>query len=187
MAKADSGASTHSFSSTSVQCLHNIKPLINGPNVKLPDGTSIIPDQTGQLSLHGVSTKGNKVHIHKNLKNTALISVGQLCDDGCTATFDKNSLKISKNNNLVLQGYRNKSDGLWDIPLPHNPIKNSNIIQRYNNKYSINAIIRKDISVHKLANYLHGCAGSPSLSTFQKAIDKGNFLSWPGIEKYKIQ
>ena len=38
------------------------------------------------------------------------------------------------------------------------------------------------MSIHKLANYLHACAGSPSLTTFQKAIKNGNFLSWPNIE-----
>ena len=35
----------------------------------------------------------------------------------------------------------------------------------------------------ELAQYLHACAFSPVISTFQKCINKGNFLSWPGIEK----
>ena len=59
-----------------------------------------------------------------------------------------------------MSGNRNVTDGLWDIPL-HQPIEREN---------KINAIIRKNTSKNKLANYLHACAGSPSLSTFQRAI-----------------
>ena len=32
-----------------------------------------------------------------------------------------------------------------------------------------------------LAEYLHATAFSPVLSTFQTAIARGNFLTWPGI------
>ena len=179
-AKADSGATTHSFSSNHYQYLNNVTPLIDGPSVKLPNGTTMIPKHTGQLNLSTLSDNAKKVHIHKNLNDTALISIGQLCDDGCVATFDKKSLKILKNNTLILQGNRNTNDGLWDIQLPP---KKSNIPTTS----CINAIVRKDITTQKLAQYLHGCAGSPSLGTFQHAIDRGNFISWPGIETIKFK
>ena len=33
-----------------------------------------------------------------------------------------------------------------------------------------------------MARYLHACAFSPAISTFQKAINKGFFITWPGID-----
>ena len=51
------------------------------------------------------------------LKSSNLISIGQLCDDGCSILLDKAKMLAFKNNKLILKGFRNKSDGLWDIPI----------------------------------------------------------------------
>ena len=45
----------------------------------------------------------------------------------------------------------------------------------------------KDKSKHDLGQYLHGCAFSPVISTFQTAINKGNFITWPGIDDLKFK
>ena len=171
--KADSGASSHSFCENDKNVLINIKKIHDGPNCKLPDGSLIKPQELGEINgLNELSKEGKKAYIHPMLKNTSLLSIGQLCDDGCTATFDKEKLNVTKNNKIILQGIRNHKDGLWDIPMGIPPSK----------ELKINAIIRKNMAVHKLANYLHACAGSPTLSTFQAAIKKGNFLTWPNID-----
>lgn len=44
-----------------------------------------------------------------------------------------------------------------------------------------NIIIRRDKTKQELAQYLHACAFSPSISTFLSAIRKGHFLTWPGL------
>ena len=171
VAKADSGASTHSFSMQHIDHLTNIQTLKNGPKCKLPNGKFIQPKQQGELTESKyLSTTAKKVHIHDEIKNVSLISIGQLCDDGCEAKFDKQKLVVTKNKDVVMKGTRNVSDGLWDIKLD-------------NKKPVINAIVRKDMAKTKLANYLHACAGSPALSTFQRAINNGNFLSWPNIDE----
>ena len=46
----------------------------------------------------------------------------------------------------------------------------------------MNAIIQKSLPKRHLADYLHACAFSPTLPTFNKAIKNGQFLSWPSIE-----
>ena len=51
----------------------------------------------------------------------------------------------------------------------------------------VNYIIQKDQSKVELAQYLHGCAFSPSISMFQTAINRGNFITWPGIEEIKFK
>ena len=95
-----------------------------------------------------------------------MLSIGQLCDEGCIAIFDKHKLRVFKKDKCILQGIRNKSDGLWDVPF---------------NSPKVNYVVTRDKNRTELAQYLHGCAYSPSISTFQKAINKGNFISWPGI------
>ena len=48
-----------------------------------------------------------------------------------------------------------------------------------------NVIIRKNQTTKELANYLHAACGSPTISTFLKAIKDGFLLSWPGIDLIK--
>ena len=56
------------------------------------------------------------------LKSSNLISIGQLCDDGCDITMDKNELVVSKNNSIIWKGHRNSRDDLWDIRIPKSHI-----------------------------------------------------------------
>jgi hypothetical protein len=48
------------------------------------------------------------------------------------------------------------------------------------------ATIRKDISKTNLLQCLHGCLGSPVVSTRKLAIANGNFITWPGIDTLSI-
>ena len=91
----------------------------------------------------------------------SLLSLGQLCDDGCMAVLNKQNIAIYKNNIKILQGHRNLVDGLWDIKIPG--IESTSSLQA-------NAIIRQDKTKSELAAYLHGCAFSPALSTLQQAV-----------------
>ena len=91
-----------------------------------PTSTSIIlPNKektpayaTAHLPIKNFSKNATKTYLLKDLKNTNLISLGQLCDDGCYVLLTKKKLYICKDKNILLQGYRNQSDGLWDITLP---------------------------------------------------------------------
>ena len=51
----------------------------------------------------------------------------------------------------------------------------------------MNFIITKDKSKVELAQYLHDCAFSLYMSTFQAVINKGNFISWPGINNLNFK
>jgi hypothetical protein len=59
-----------------------------------------------------------------------------------------------------------------------------------NNTYqqeSANIIVQKDKTKTELAQYMHACAFSPVLSTFQKAICMGHFDTWPGIYEINFE
>jgi hypothetical protein len=150
----------------------------------LPDSTSIQATHSGQLPFHSsLSTKAKTAHVLDGITNASLVSIGQLCDDNCLVVFDKEQLRVFKNHECILTGTRNRTDGLWDIPIP--PPTSSPAPSRPQNQ--INAIIRKDISKTQLVQYLYGCCGSPVVTTWIKAIKNGNFITWPGLDTLSIE
>ena len=108
---------------------------------------------------------------------------------------------VLKNNSIVLKGYRNFSDGLWDVPLPqqqqqklshisrglHHTNISSITFSHFPTVHKLNVIIRKDKTKHDLIRYLHACSFSPPITTFLKAVKNGNFVTWPGITEQLIK
>ena len=74
-----------------------------------------------------LSSRAENVVILPSLKSASLISLGQLCDDDCKVLLDKRKLYAVKKNTLVLQGDRNKDDGLWDIKIPYYEVYKKNL------------------------------------------------------------
>ena len=107
-------------------------------------------------------------NVLSGLTNSLLLSIGQLCDDDYLAVFSKYKLRIYKQGRLILTGTQNWTDGLWNVVLPQC-------------QQSIKVIIFRDKTKYELAEYLYKCAFSPSLVTFQKAINKGNLLPGRGL------
>jgi len=117
-----------------------------------------------------LSTRAKEAHVFSELQQP-LLSLGQLCDDNCNVLLTKSTLIAKKNDNIILTGYRNKSDGLWDVPL-----QQSNIVHNPTSKaHHANIIIRKDKTKMELAQWLHASCGSPKESTFIQSIKNGIF------------
>ena len=72
-----------------------------------------IPDPTKKLS-----SQAKHAEIFPNL-HPSLISIGQLCDDECIVTFDKHKFIVSKNKDIIIEGYQDPTNGLWRFPLHH--------------------------------------------------------------------
>ena len=168
--KVDSGASKTYLKPEHKKFLTEVRNLNNGPRATLPDNTLIQASATGNLPLH--SDLALQSLVYPKLTSESLLSVGQLCDEGCFVLFHKQGLLIFKNNQLVLSGTRNKNDGLYDVPFP---------------EQKMNFIITRDKSKTDLAQFLHGCAFLPAISTFQTSINKGNFITWPGISQLHLK
>ena len=117
MAKGDSGASSHYWRDKDRTCLTNIISA-PGPTVTLPNNTKIKSSEKGKLPLHSnFSSKATTTAILPGLQSSSLISLGQLCDDNCEVLLNKDSLFVVKNNELLMEGFRNQEDKLWDIPV----------------------------------------------------------------------
>ena len=158
---ADTGATGHFITSNCpvVPC-HNQQPI----HVALPDGSRLTSTAAGHLPIAKLPEAATRAHIFPALTPHSLLSIGTLCDHGCTATFTATTVSIHNNaKELVLQGDRAPT-GLWHIPLEHN--------------YAGSAIIPTH-NLEQLIPYLHACLFSPVIGTLIEAIQNNQLTTWP--------
>ena len=96
IAKGDSVASGHYWREEDVDCLQNVINK-NGPDVNLPESSQINATQQDRLPLpSSLSKKASTAVVLPPLKNSSLISLGQLCDYNCKVILDKKKLYVEK-------------------------------------------------------------------------------------------
>ena len=98
--KGESGATNHYLSPLVSNTLKNIH-LNRNINVTVPDNTNISSTHTGQLNIPMLTDKATAAHILPDLKNTSLISSGQLADDGCNILLNKHTMNVFKYFDLI--------------------------------------------------------------------------------------
>ena len=128
MVVADTGCTSHCFK-LDTPCNNN-QPVRDGLCVGLPNGTLIQATHTILLPsdncLPALSTNARHVSLFPGLTSTALISIGQFCDEGYSAVFTTHTVRLVKDDASTVVGHRNRSNGLWEISLtsstqPSNP------------------------------------------------------------------
>ncbi|KAI2490112.1 Reverse transcriptase (RNA-dependent DNA polymerase) [Fragilaria crotonensis] len=144
-----------------------------------------------ELDLPSLPLAARRVHIVPALRTASLLSMAQLCDAGCTVTFDAVSVIVRLHDRSILHGVRTLDTGLWHLSLvqpnpdpyvPAPPVAPPPITD------CSNAAIQSATPAELVA-FAHAALFSPALSTLQKAIDNGylpNFLGLTalGLRKY---
>ena len=121
-------------------------------------------------------------HVFKNGElQRPLLSVGKACDSGCSVHFDAGKCYFLKDQQLLLTGYRDRRTGLYLLP-PTPPVAQALTLtapyrRRSTDTYTLPSLLR----------YLHGCAGFPVVSTWIQAIQRGYYISWPGLTASRVQ
>ena len=181
-AKLDSGASKTYIKPTDASILTNLHNITNGPKVHFPNGNTTTAKQQGNIPLKSLSSPATDALVLPGLTSANLISVGQLCDDGCEVRFNKEAATILKNNKIITTGIRNLRDGLWDILLASTPVQTV----PSTTSYQANAIISLEQTKRELLDYLQATLFSPIKSTTLRAILNNNLMSFPGLENIKF-
>ena len=120
----DSGATAH-FIIQGTNVL-NQQPATQPLHIKLPNGSIIKSTHTCNLNIPWLPTSMTEAHIVPGLTHSSLVATKKFCDAGCTVTFDADKCHIFHQDNLVLEGIRDKVTGLWIIPLnPTTPQPNT--------------------------------------------------------------
>ena len=138
----------------------------------MPDGNNIA--STHQGILPWVTPLNMKAHVLPALSQS-LISIGKLCDVGCTATFDAKRVTITHHDKTILQGQRNQH-GLWTIP------SQKQEPPRHEANFTIHDALSKDI-----IKFLHLSLFSPTKTTLLKAIKNHHFVGWPGLTEHNVK
>jgi hypothetical protein len=58
-----------------------------------------------------------QAHILPGLAQHSLLSVGQLCDSGCSVTFTAAEVTVKNGESTILTGLQDQYSGMWCVPL----------------------------------------------------------------------
>ena len=100
--------------------------------------------------------------------STSLISISELCNRGCVATFTSEDVHVTCEGLTVLHRQKDKAASLWNLHLP-DPTTHAT---------AASAILRSDTD-EAFATFIHKAFGSPVLSTLLRAVRKGYLSSYP--------
>jgi hypothetical protein len=150
----------------------NIKPTPNGIQAKIPDGTILQATHQCELRLPNLPPKARVAHVFKEFHNP-LLSIALLCDNGCEVIFANTNVTVQHNAKTILTGYRDLHTGLWGVKLDaDHPTTNQPSTNLANS-------IVPTGTIADTMQFLHMACFSPSTSTLIRAIDNGNFATWP--------
>ena len=116
-----------------------------------------------------------QAHIFPALSNKSIISIGQLCDNVLTATFNTTSVSQS-NGSTTIHGNRYSKNDLYYLDLVAPPTLIPSSLPPLQACTSYKMRNKSDV-VH----YLHNCSFVLVGTTWTKAIDAGYFSTWPGL------
>jgi hypothetical protein len=183
-------AATGNYVTTSCP-VTNQQPTQHGVDVILPDGSSITSTHTALLQLpHILPIGARTAHIFPGLKSGSLISIGQLCDHGCSATFDSTQVRIHYQDKIIMTGTRSHvTNHLWILELDDAPISYPSNEPQDILEPSIgtaNNLMSYDTIAERIAFY-HASLFSPVISTWCDAIDNGHFTTWPELSSAQVR
>jgi hypothetical protein len=112
---ADTGSNGHFFPINAP--LVNVQLAINSIPVTLPGGSIIYSSLTAELDFPDLPLAARAAHIFPNLTSGSLLSVGQLCNAGCIASFDTHVDTIAHNNRTIITGTHSPHTRLWHLSL----------------------------------------------------------------------
>jgi hypothetical protein len=128
-----------------------------------------------QLSLPTLPPSARTAHLFPALGNTSLISIGQLCDAGCLATFSSSHVDIALHGTTIPSGTRSlATNRLWTVELPQAPV--SPFTAPFAGSLQTG-------TVPDLVAFAHAALFSPSISTLSEALSKNYISNFPAFPK----
>ena len=116
---ADTGTTGHFIALKDINILTDVQPVTPSEAMKIvmPDGQKLNSTLTGNLIIPHLPIP-SRVHAFPSLWGS-LLSIGQLCDQGLIAIYDKEYVYIVnlETNDVVLTGIRDPSTKLWMIAI----------------------------------------------------------------------
>jgi hypothetical protein len=142
--------------------------------VCLPNGSKIASTHTSTLNVPSLPHAAIQAHILPGLAQHSLLSVGYMYDSGCAVTFKTTKVTVTNGESTILTGLQDKESSLWRVPLePNLPLE----IGREHSAHNV----YEQKSIQDTITYLHAYCFSLVPDTWIKAIQNGNFATWPSF------
>lgn len=137
-----------------------------------------------ELNVPELPLQARRVYIVPELQSGILISIGQLCDSGCVATFTDTEVIITLGNKVILTGIRKGPHKLWTIDLS-TPSPSPN---QEEDVHQANAtVLPSSAKAADIVAFMHAALFSPAISTLTTALDKGYVHNFPGLSSKTIR
>jgi hypothetical protein len=168
----DSGCTAH-FLLENAKC-SNKKSTTTPLAVCLPNGDTITSTHTATLNMPSLPHAARQAHILPGLDQHSLLSVGQMCDSGCSVTFTASKVTVTNGDSTILTGQRDKESSLWRVPLdPGTPLNVGQGHSAHN--------VYEQKSIQGTITYLHASCFIPVTDTWIKSIQNGHFATLPSV------
>jgi hypothetical protein len=143
----------------------------------MSNSTTIQSSHTCDLLLTDFPLRAQQANILPGLEHNSLISVRQLCYNGCSITFTQEQITVSKKWKIC------------NVRIPRSKI--TLVTSRFENRFEINKVQcnhAHDKSNQKdLIKYLNAACFSPVKSAWITAITNVNFTTWPGLTEHAVE
>ena len=110
---ADSGCTSH-FLPETCPCDNNVAVVHGGKRVRIPNGETMVATYTALLYFPQPSLAAWKCDVFPSLQQP-LLSLGQFCDAGFTATLTSETFRLTKYGSTTLTGTIDHSNGLYFV------------------------------------------------------------------------
>ena len=144
---------------------------------------------------HNVREPARTVDIVPDLQHNSLLSASKFADANYVTIltpkevliYDGKDLTITVSSEAILRGWR-EVNGLWRVPLQNDvaPRKSQYLLLTKESEEAI-ANVYELPSTEKIVRYLHACAGFPKKHTWLKAIQEGNYATWPHLSAEAVR
>jgi hypothetical protein len=158
-----SGCTAH-FLLVNNKCSNKIPPA-TPLAVRMPNGDTITSTHTATLNMPSLPYTARQAHILPGLAQRSLLSVGQMCDSGCSVTFTAAEVTVKNGESTILTGLRDQDSGLWSVPLE------PNVLMETGREHSAHNVYEQK-SIQATITYLHACCFSPVTDTWLKATEE---------------
>ena len=185
----------------------NIRPTTNPIKVIVAQGATMTSTHEGDILIPDLPPEACKAHLFKELEHGSgsLVSLGQLCDSRCHATFTATLVQVFYKNKCILTGHRTPITGLWHIPIgappgfpPKDPQQQANTVtipcQQPTNttnapvpKFHMANAANSDPTMAQQVAFSHAALFSPALSTLQTALDNNYITGFPGLNSKSLR
>lgn len=133
----------------------------------------MVSTHTVNLYLPHLPHEATQTELFPALGTANLLSIGKLCDAGCTATFTDKTATIHKDGNIILQGSRTATEPkLWHINIPQAATKDTAALA-----------VNQSTKPADLVAFSHVSLFSPPLTTLAEALRKDYIIGFPGLTK----